>query len=206
MESLFLDLQHQASSWNVVPSTCGLVNLSAHQHWSYTDLIVVLGPAANRLALLQRDTLAALPPTNREGVVHDEPGFAGVNVVGATDVAVGSKRSLGGGRHGVLPLGAVCHNHGLKSQRVDMKPSQRLHLGAVRAALCAGILVTLVQNAIDLSHLVKDGCHARIWVWQHCDVGAFKKTQQVGELLFIHPQRVRLGKQNQEQGLNPGPV
>lgn len=189
-----LDLQHQASGRDVVPATCRLENLSAHQHGSHADLVVVLGPAADGPVLLQRDPLAALLPADGEGVVHEEPGLAGVDVVGAADVAVGGERGLGRGRHGVLPLGAVRDDHGLEGQGVHVEASQRLGLGVTS---CRGLLVTLVDDAVDLPHLVEDGGHTGVGVGQHCDVGSLEKTQQVGELLFVHPQRVGLRPREQ---------
>lgn len=183
----FLDLQHQASSGYVVSSSCRLVNLSAHQHRGHADLVVVLRPAADRLGLLQQDTLAALLPADGEGVVHDEPRLAGVDVVGATNMAVGCERGLGCGGHGVLPLGAVRHDDGLEGQRVHVKPRQRFDLSAPWRSCSCGVFAAPVENAVDLPHLVQNGCYARIGVRQHRDVGAFEQTQQVWKLLLIHP-------------------
>lgn len=100
-------------------------------------------------------------------------------------MAVGGERGLGDGRHGVLPLRAACHDHGLKGQRVDVKPGQRLTLRPGTDGVA--VLVALVQNTVNFPHLVEDGGYARVWVRQHGDVGAFEQAEEVGKLLFIHP-------------------
>lgn len=190
-----LDLQHQSGGRDVVPAPGGLVHLGAHQHGRHADLVVVLMPAADRPTLLQGDALAALLAADGERVIHDEARLAGVDVRGAADVAVGRERGLGGGRHGVLPLGAPGHDHGLEGQRVDVQPGQPPAHGAATAPI--GVLVALVEEAVELPHLVQHGGHAGVGVREHGDVGALQQAEYVGKLLLIHSQGVGL----EEQGI-----
>ncbi len=182
----YSDLQYKPSGRDVVSSSSSLVHLSAHQHRSHANLVAVLIPAGNGSRFLERNSLTSFLPANGERFVHDQPRFTEIDVWRAADVSVGGQRCFGCGRHGVLPLGAVFDDDGLESQRVDVKACER--------PTRPGLLVALVYQAVEFSHLVQHCSYAWVGVRKHGQVAATEKAQDIGQLLLVHAQRVGVRK------------
>ncbi len=182
----YSDLQYKPSGRDVVSSSSSLVHLSAHQHRSHANLIVILIPAGYGSRFLEWNSLTSFLPANGERFVHDQPRFTEIDVRWAADVSVGSQRCFGCGRHGVLPLGAAFDYDGLESQRVDMKACER--------PTRPGLQVELVYQAVEFAHLVQHCSYTWVRVRKHGQVAATEKAQEIGKLLLVHAQRVGVRK------------